>query len=609
MIKKNAIQTTLSIIFCVTVLIFGVYFCLNIGTVEVSAAEELQGNRLISGETANFGNSRNLSGSNGYKNLPSPNDPLQDFAWSFEQIPGSENTNVYKYSFHSWAVNVSKLPIMFDRRIKASETDGLIIRVFAHLSKGDTYDSTYGGIRLYSTDDQGLSGEGFMIPTNIKQDEWTEILLNKEALSLLANADGYIDGIQLGAAFLVSDESLLHTGIGNSYICIDYIDTAETKTLTFDENTGSANTTQTIYTGMSIEDYYYTPVREGFLFTGWKLNDVVYDFSIETTEDITLKAGWAKAESSTNYVGFYKSESGNISIFDNGSIYAPGVIDSYLSYGFSENKLYITESNYVKIIDLEKYEKVENAKLVVYVTGSEDILRYVEAGGTAENLVCTRPGYIFSGWKNERGGEFDFDEPITVKTRIIASWNYDENVDTDFYHASYYCKDTGEFIVLGENNKLTLDGKEYTYYILSSQELVVETNNKSYGTVFATRIVLGDKIFTRLMRYLVTFDTDGGGEIGTQKIEGGSYKVTQPEDPVRDGYTFQGWYLSDGTKYNFDSVLTESITLHARWEFSEDDNGDKKGCQSTAASTSSGTAGLIAVAIGGIMLKRRSRKA
>lgn len=62
----------------------------------------------------------------------------------------------------------------------------------------------------------------------------------------------------------------------------------------------------------------------------------------------------------------------------------------------------------------------------------------------------------------------------------------------------------------------------------------------------------------------VVFDAQGGSDIAAVEVEKGS-KVTKPDDPLRVGYTFQGWYLND-EEYDFDSAVEEDITLVAKWE-------------------------------------------
>ena len=64
--------------------------------------------------------------------------------------------------------------------------------------------------------------------------------------------------------------------------------------------------------------------------------------------------------------------------------------------------------------------------------------------------------------------------------------------------------------------------------------------------------------------YTIKFDTDGGTKITSQKVKAND-KVDIPTDPVKEGYTFLGWYL-DGKKYDFDDKVTANIVLEARWE-------------------------------------------
>ena len=64
--------------------------------------------------------------------------------------------------------------------------------------------------------------------------------------------------------------------------------------------------------------------------------------------------------------------------------------------------------------------------------------------------------------------------------------------------------------------------------------------------------------------YSVTFDTDGGGSIEAQSIRTGS-KATKPENPEKTGFTFKYWKLGE-SEFNFDTPITQEITLVAEWE-------------------------------------------
>lgn len=66
----------------------------------------------------------------------------------------------------------------------------------------------------------------------------------------------------------------------------------------------------------------------------------------------------------------------------------------------------------------------------------------------------------------------------------------------------------------------------------------------------------------------VSFDSKGGTSINT--IDGIAYNeiITAPAEPVKEGYTFNGWYTDEtgDTKWNFsEDRVVQDITLFARW--------------------------------------------
>lgn len=63
----------------------------------------------------------------------------------------------------------------------------------------------------------------------------------------------------------------------------------------------------------------------------------------------------------------------------------------------------------------------------------------------------------------------------------------------------------------------------------------------------------------------VSFSVNGGvGSFPSQTFECGG-KATDPGVPTRDGYTFNGWVLSGGTRYNFNNPVNSNISLLASW--------------------------------------------
>lgn len=69
--------------------------------------------------------------------------------------------------------------------------------------------------------------------------------------------------------------------------------------------------------------------------------------------------------------------------------------------------------------------------------------------------------------------------------------------------------------------------------------------------------------FSESAKVDVTFATDGGSAVDTQKVIRGQ-KAASPTAPTKAGYTFDKWY--NGTEvYDFDKPVTEPITLTAKW--------------------------------------------
>ena len=71
----------------------------------------------------------------------------------------------------------------------------------------------------------------------------------------------------------------------------------------------------------------------------------------------------------------------------------------------------------------------------------------------------------------------------------------------------------------------------------------------------------------------VYFSTDGESAVNEQAV-GPGQKAAIPSSPVKDGYSFVGWY--DGEKlYDFNSAVIKDITLKAKWikEKPETDGG------------------------------------
>ena len=148
--------------------------------------------------------------------------------------------------------------------------------------------------------------------------------------------------------------------------------------------------------------------------------------------------------------------------------------------------------------------------------------------------------------------------------------------------AVYYCIKNDTFVSLDDecNASKWKDGDASavagTYYINASK-LYLTTGNQTeeFDYVFESFTDASENKYLRLRDVKVTFVS---GVMGGDKLEQvtvtskDGYKVTEPAKPTKKNNTFKGWCLGDGTEYNFDSVVTESITLYAKWQ---DGNGNE----------------------------------
>ena len=106
----------------------------------------------------------------------------------------------------------------------------------------------------------------------------------------------------------------------------------------------------------------------------------------------------------------------------------------------------------------------------------------------------------------------------------------------------------------------TADSCEVGYAMIEGTLTQVYTVN--YTTVNVTKSSTPPSI------YIIQFNSNGGSSVNSQSITGSGYKVSRPADPTKDNNNFVGWYSDEGltNAWNFDTVVTSSMTLYAKWE-------------------------------------------
>lgn len=90
---------------------------------------------------------------------------------------------------------------------------------------------------------------------------------------------------------------------------------------------------------------------------------------------------------------------------------------------------------------------------------------------------------------------------------------------------------------------------------------------KRYERVSTADFPAGSDTLTLTARvekgHWIHFNSDGGSYVAPQFVTG---NTSQPADPARPGFSFEGWYEQSGKQFTFGSQLTSNITLTAHWK-------------------------------------------
>ena len=91
---------------------------------------------------------------------------------------------------------------------------------------------------------------------------------------------------------------------------------------------------------------------------------------------------------------------------------------------------------------------------------------------------------------------------------------------------------------------------------------------------------------------IVTYQVNGAHYV-TQIVPSGSAAI-KPVDLAKPGYSFDGWYTSDGAQWDFTTAVTENITLTARWTLKAQEVSSEQGLTDALADSANGVVRLTA---------------
>lgn len=107
----------------------------------------------------------------------------------------------------------------------------------------------------------------------------------------------------------------------------------------------------------------------------------------------------------------------------------------------------------------------------------------------------------------------------------------------------------------------TKDNHEFVHWALEDAEWVFATNKVTKKITLVA--------VWKVNEYTVTFETLGGAPVPeAQTVNHGAKAVVPATPPTLEANAFLGWYLNDAA-YDFDTAVTASITLTAKWELND----------------------------------------
>ena len=192
---------------------------------------------------------------------------------------------------------------------------------------------------------------------------------------------------------------------------------------------------------------------------------------------------------------------------------------------------------------------------------------------TATPTKPSKVGHKFDGWYTaQRGGQkFVFTTVITQNITLYARWvqvhdvtfdvdGGEPNIDTQTVeHNQKATRPENHPVKTGytfagwfdKNGEMDDPQFDFDTLIIAPLQLEAEWEKKRYTVQFADE------------NGMQLFDTDGN-DLTAEVLHGEA--VTEPE-PSKAGHTFDGWYTAQegGQKFVFTTVITENITLYARW--------------------------------------------
>ena len=356
--------------------------------------------------------------------------------------------------------------------------------------------------------------------------------------------------------------------------------TTESHTVSFNSDGGSTVDNITVNHGEKVTAPK-APTKDGYAFAGWYVGETAYDFNTAVTADVALTAKWNAIEYTISYVlngGTNADDAITTFTVKSGEI----TLLAPTREGYSFDGWYNAEIGGDKVTVIEA-GRVGNITLYArWTTESHTVSFNSDGGSTVDNITVnhgekvtapkapTKDGYAFAGWY-VGDTAYDFNTAVTADVVLTAKWDAIE------YTISY--------VLNGGMN----DGEVITEYTIESDTIVhpvpvrdgytflgwfdaevggnksetIESGSTGHVTLYAV---------WRIDSVEVSFEANGGSLDDGAEVQKVDYGNTVAfVEPVRENYLFLGWYTDEALtqSYDFNSAVTQSFTLYAKWRLQQ----------------------------------------
>ncbi len=360
-------------------------------------------------------------------------------------------------------------------------------------------------------------------------------------------------------------------------------------TVTFETNGGEAVSPIDTYTG---EITLPTPVKNGFPFLGWFTDsELTNKFDGKNiTSDITVYAKWAV------YTGYEDFESESYAEDFNKTTTTGGFVsqrvqkddgnwvmkystekdndfgETIVNHAFSGLK-FKADSNAYEFgfkLDPAKIDTVLNFKLITEarIKGTQ-----TNANKTLLHMFLNPGQKNIKMWGNLIPGINYTDINGLADVRFVL--NSDDETMTYTVYIDYDDKEGNHQQITYEGTSAKIDEATYDYTGVTYFEIGSSLGATGGTAIVGTEFYIDDVYLRPIVRSKATFNPNGGifEDMTTEpktvetNASGLIDESAIPADPIKENYTFAGWFTNEALTVPFDNnYISKDTTIYARWQ-------------------------------------------